>query len=244
MKHPCFSIIIPAYNEEENIIPAIKSIENYFAGSDIYHEIIVVDDGSSDNTAGVAQKNFMEPHVRVIKKKVNSGKGAAVKEGVLNSKGHYILFIDADLSTPISELEKFIKYVKKGYDVVIGSRGLYDSQLIVRQPWYRESMGRIFNLFVKNFLLRGIKDTQCGFKLFRADCARKIFQLQRIKGFGFDMEALFLARKMGYEIVEVPVKWRNRSDSRVKIIQDSCKMFCDIFRILRNYKKGIYSDND
>lgn len=241
MKSLFFSVVIPAYNEEKTIVATIKAVENYFRQNGIAFEIIIVDDGSLDNTVKLISENFKNEAIRIIEKKRNEGKGAAIKDGILNSKGDYILFTDSDLSTPITEFGKFTKYIQENYDVIIGSRALPGSRVVVRQPFYREALGKIFNLFVKFFLFKGINDTQCGFKLFKGVCAKEIFKLQRINDFGFDIEILFVAGKMNFKIAEVPVVWHNRPSTRLNIIKDSLGMFFDIFKILRNYKKGFYA---
>jgi dolichyl-phosphate beta-glucosyltransferase len=154
-----------------------------------------------------------------------------VRRGVLDSTYRLILISDADLSTPIEEVEKLFFWLCEGYNVVIGSRGLRESEIVKRQPWYRQNMGRLFNLFVKMLLLDGINDTQCGFKLFPNKIAKKLFSGSRINRFAFDVEILFLARKSEYKIKEVPVRWINSPSSKVRILQDSASMFLDLIRI-------------
>ena len=168
------------------------------------------------------------------------GKGFSVKEGALSAHGEYIIFTDADLSTPIEEIDKLLKWMEEGYDIVIGSRALAESDIQIHQPWYREKMGKIFNLLVQALALRGIKDTQCGFKGFRKDVAEKIFPLQTINGFGFDVELLYLAKKHGYTIKEIPVRWLNRASSKVNPLTHSSQMFLDIIRIRMRDIKGKY----
>jgi dolichyl-phosphate beta-glucosyltransferase len=237
------SIIIPAYNEESRILPTIRRIHSYLSDKFRDFEIIVVDDGSTDNTAPVVEnlgRTFS--NIRLIHYPRNSGKGYAVKTGVLASRGYFLLTCDADQSTPIEELEKLFPFLDKGFDVVIGSRGLQESNILVRQPWYRERMGRTFNVFVRVLVIGGFKDTQCGFKLFRGDVARRLFRKSLISGFGFDVEILFLAEKEGFRIKEVPVKWLNSPNSRVKIVRDSAKMFIELFKIRTHWLSGRYSD--
>ncbi len=150
---------------------------------------------------------------------------------MLASRGDFLLTCDADQSTPIEELEKLLPFLHKGFDMVIGSRGLRESDIVVRQPWYRERMGKTFNMLVRALVIGGFKDTQCGFKLFRGDVAKRLFKKSLISGFSFDVEILFLAEKEGFRIKEVPVKWLNSPRSRVRIVRDSLKMFIELFKI-------------
>lgn len=180
--------------------------------------------------------------IRLIRYGTNKGKGYAVREGVKISRGDLILMTDADLSTPVEELEKLFSFVQNGFDIVIGSRGLDESMIVVRQPWYREKMGKAFNILVRMFLIDGFKDTQCGFKLFRGNVARKLFRYSLINRFSFDVEILFLAQKAGYLINEVPIRWFNSPASKVNIFRDSIKMFIDLFRILAYWTAGKYID--
>jgi dolichyl-phosphate beta-glucosyltransferase len=235
------SVIIPAYNEESRVRPTIEKISSYLQENFREFEIIVVDDGSSDNTANVIKGLCRNPgNIRVIHYPENSGKGHAVKTGVLSSRGNFLLTCDADLSTPIEELEKLFPFIHKDFDIVIGSRGLRESDIVVRQPWYRERMGKTFNALVRVLVMGGIKDTQCGFKLFRGDISRQLFKKSLITGFSFDVEILFLAEKAGYKIKEVPVKWLNSPYSKVKIFQDSFRMFLDLFKIRAYWVSGKY----
>lgn len=223
------SIIIPAYNEEKIIRKSISKVIEFLEHEKIEYELIVVDDCSTDRT-GVIIKNFNSKKVILIKNKNNMGKGCAIKEGILNAKKDLILFSDADLSTPIKELSNLLKYIDD-YDIVIGSRRIDGSLIKIKQPFYRTIPGRIFPILVNLMILRGIKDTQCGFKLFKRNAAKDIFQKQRIKGFCFDVEILYLAKKAGYKIKEVPITWNNSADSKVNIIADPIKMFIDLLKI-------------
>jgi dolichyl-phosphate beta-glucosyltransferase len=239
------SVVIPAYNEEERIGATILRIKDYLEKKGYEYEIIIVDDGSNDKTAEVVSR-FLPcpqaglPQIQLLQNKENKGKGFSVKRGVLNSKGDYILFSDADLSTPIEELDKLLEYLKSGFDIAIGSRGLKESDVRIHQAWYRERMGKIFNLLVRIFVLRGIKDTQCGFKCFSRGTAYKLFPKQLLEGFGFDVEILYLARKEGYSIKEVPVKWYNSPQTRVNALRDSVRMFTELVKIRINDWKGKY----
>lgn len=236
------SVVIPAYNEESRIPGTLKAVSNYLRDNVREYEIIVVDDGSSDGTSSIV-KNIGQglPNITLIRYPANAGKGYAIRKGVLSSKGDLLLTCDADLSTPIEEYERLEHFVINDSDIAIGSRGLRDSDIVVRQPWYREMMGKTFNLFVRTLAVGGIKDTQCGFKLFKGDVARSLFKRNIIDGFAFDVEILFLARRMGYKIKEVPVRWLNSPNSRVKIMRDPVKMFFELFRIRANWLFGRYN---
>lgn len=227
------SIVIPAYNEANRIGVTLEKINTFFKNRQYETEIIMVDDGSNDNTIEVAEKSLLakENKLRIIRNATNKGKGFSVKNGIINSKGEYILFSDADLSTPIEEVDKFLKAINEGYDIVIGSRALKDSDVKVRQPWYREFMGKIFNFFVKSVVMREFHDTQCGFKLFKSPVAKDIALKLKIDGFSFDVEMIYLAKKSGYRIKEIPIIWINSPKSRVSPLVDSVKMFFDLIKI-------------
>ena len=227
------SIIIPAYNEEKRIGKTLSGIWDYMVDKRYGYEVIVVDDGSTDGTVSEAEKSRLaiENKIRVIKNGVNRGKGFSVKNGISNSRGEYILFSDADLSTPIKELDKLFSIMAGGYDAVIGSRALKGSDVRIHQPWYREIMGKIFNLFIKILLFREFNDTQCGFKLFKGDMVREIAREMRIDGFAFDVEMLYLAKIKRYKVREEGVAWENSADSKVKLFRSPVNMFLDIFKI-------------
>ena len=233
------SVVVPAYDEEERIGQTLTSIVSYLQKQDFLSEVIVVDDGSQDRTSERAARALQGmDRVRIIKLPPNLGKGAAVKEGVLQAQGDFVLFSDADLSTPIEELEKFWPWTGQGFDVIIGSRALPGADIQVRQFFFRELMGKTFNVFIRLFLMKGIPDTQCGFKLFRKDVAKNVFPLVEIKGFSFDAEALYLCRRRGYNIKQVPVVWRNSRQSKVKIIRSSLGMLLDLWKIKRLHRKN------
>lgn len=236
------SVIIPTYNEEERIAKTLQEISNYLQKKEYTHEIIVIDDGSLDSTAElVSSISRNNGNVRVLRNDANRGKGYSVKRGVLASTGEYVLFSDADLPIPIEEVERLLKWLKSGYEIAIGSKRLKDSKSLIEQPLYRRLMGRVFNIFLQLFIIRGIKDTQCGFKCFKRGAADKIFPKQLIEGFCFDVELLYLAKRWGIPVKEVPVCWTNRdAKTTVKIIPDSLQMVLDLFKIRINYWRGKY----
>ena len=236
------SVIVPVLNEEKLIKDTVTRIDRYLKSKFDDYEIIVVNDGSRDRTALiVSELKNQNAKIKLVNNDVNRGKGFSVKEGMLAAHSDYVLFSDADLSTPIEELDKFISYMQQGFDVIIGSRMIKGADLVKKQGVLRRLMGRVFNLLVQVLLFRGIIDTQCGFKCFKRECGQRIVVLQRLERFCFDVELLFLARKAGYTIKEVPIRWLNREDSRVGIFTDSLSMFLDLFVIRLNDLKGKYA---
>jgi dolichyl-phosphate beta-glucosyltransferase len=229
------SIIIPAYNEEKRIAASLEKICAYFEDKGLEYEVILVDDGSTDGTVTVSKNSRLSGvgKLRIIRNPGNRGKGFSVKSGILASHGEYVLFTDADLSTPITEFEKLFSAMGQEHDIVMASRSVRDSRLKVPQPWYRQTMGRIFNLFVKALLFSEHNDTQCGFKLLKGDPARKIAAKMNIAGFCFDVEMIYIAKKMGYSVCEVGVTWENSIESKVTIVNSSLSMFTDLLRIKR-----------
>jgi dolichyl-phosphate beta-glucosyltransferase len=226
------SIVIPAFNEAGSIGSSLEKVKEYLQDKAFTSEVIVVDDGSTDGTAAVAEAVLDDwPLSKVLKRSKNLGKGYSVREGVLESSGGAVLFSDADLSTPIEEADAFLSRLGEGYDVVIGTRAHRDSDIQVRQPYVRETMGKAFNLLVRLFFLPGFKDTQCGFKIFRRTTALDVFRRARIRGFAFDVEVLVLCRKLKYSVSQVPVIWRNSPPSRVRMIRSSFAMLKDLLRI-------------
>jgi dolichyl-phosphate beta-glucosyltransferase len=221
------SVIVPAYNEEGRLAPGLRQALEYLARRGEPYELLVVDDGSRDATSQVAEA-FSPQGVRVVRHERNRGKGAAVRTGLLASRGRKVLISDADFSTPIEEVEKLERSLQDGTPLVIGSRGLADSQIRERQPFYREMMGRTFNLLIRLFGVRGIRDTQCGFKLARGEEGRRIASELKIEGFAWDVEMIWLARRRGYGIAEVGVVWVNSPDSRVDPIRSSFSMLRDV----------------
>lgn len=233
---PFLSIVIPAYNEEVRLVPTLARIKEYLAGQSYSSEILVVDNASSDRTSEVAREAGVE-----VLEEPQRGKGAAVRTGVLAARGEQILFSDADLSTPIAEVEGLMAELQAGCDVAIASRGLPESKLPVRQPWYRELVGRAGNVLVRLVAVRGIADTQCGFKLFPRAIARRLFGAQLMTGIAFDMEILFLAQRSGMKIAEVPVTWTDSPETRISRVRDSLDAIKDLARIRMNWIRGRYS---
>jgi dolichyl-phosphate beta-glucosyltransferase len=227
---PALSIVIPAFNEESRLGPTVRRIVEFAATSGRSHEIIVVDDGSTDGTNALARRIAEDhPSVRVVSQ-ARQGKGAAVRAGVLAASGDRILFSDADLSTPIEEVEKLEAALEGGNDVAIASRAAPGADIRVRQHPVREMMGRTFNSLVRVIAVSGFADTQCGFKLFTREAARELFGRSRVDGFAFDVEILWLARGR-YRVAEVPVVWRHVEESRVSPGRDAARMFVDLVRI-------------
>ncbi len=236
------SIIIPAYNEENRLPSTLLEVTGYLARSEWRPaEILVVDDGSSDATVQVAEQFARDGcPVRVLRNPGNRGKGFAVRHGMQEGTGDWLLFSDADLSTPIAEIEKLWAALQGGdAAVAIGSRALDRSLIGVRQPAFRERAGQIFNWVMQRVLGLPISDTQCGFKLFRQDAARAVFERQRLDRFGFDAEALFIARKLGFGIREVPVRWNDVAGSKVSM-SSGARGFVDLVRVRLNDLRGIY----
>ena len=215
---PQLSLIIPCYEEERRLPASLARIEEYLEASGRTYEILVVDDGSTDGTARVAEAAAeRNSRIRVLRYERNEGKGYAVRYGAAEASGEWVLFSDADLSTPIEQLEKFIPYLDQGFDVVIGSRALAESDLRVRQPWWRERAGRLMNVCIRCASGLPFPDTQCGFKLFTRRAARDIFPQLTVNRWVFDVEILVLARKLGYQVRDVPVTWINSGESRVRL---------------------------
>lgn len=230
---PDLTIVIPAYNEAERLPRTLSATLAYVHERALDAEILVVDDGSADATAQVAA-SF--PGVDVLRSPRNAGKGNAVRQGVMRSQGRRVLYMDADLATPIEELTHLEAALDAGALVAIGSRPLRESELLVRQPWYREMAGRLFNGAVQAVATPGIHDTQCGFKLLDGDTARAIFARCVLDGFSFDVEALFLARRMGCPIAEVPVRWAHQEGAAAfasggRYLSHGLRMLRDLFRI-------------
>jgi dolichyl-phosphate beta-glucosyltransferase len=233
------SVVIPAYNEEKRVLNTLKTIDYYLKKNFKRYEMILVDDGSKDQTLKKALE-YKSKNLKVISNHKNRGKGFTVKNGMLRTKYELALFSDSDLATPISEVEKLILNLKKGYDIAIASRSLKESDVKQKQPFHRWLMGKTFALIVSILAVKGFKDTQCGFKLFTRKAVRKIFPLQTFERFSFDVELLYIAKKHGFRIKEVPVTWIDGGDSKVNAIKDSLKMLRDLFIIRLNAIKKKY----
>lgn len=234
------SIVIPAHNESKRLGIILKAIEKYTKTKDFSVETIVVNNASTDNTAEIAEK-FKDqiPNLKVMERQ-SKGKGGAVHEGMLAAKGKYIIFADADNSTPIEQVDKLLNFVPK-YDVVIGSRYCADGKLAVPQSFVRVIGGRVLNFVIQTFAIWGIKDTQCGFKLFSQKAAQDIFKRQTIFEFSFDIELLAIAKKLGYPIKEVGITWYDNPNSTVSPIKDGLRMIRDAWLVRKNLLAGKYS---
>jgi dolichyl-phosphate beta-glucosyltransferase len=235
---PALTVVIPAYNEKARLPATLAKIAPYLRAAHPDHEILVVDDGSTDGTADVARAAGL-PNLSVIGYAPNRGKGYAVRQGMLDARGTRRLMTDADLSTPIEDLARLASALDTGADVAIGSRALRTSNVELRQPWYREGMGRLFNVFVRLLVLPDLRDTQCGFKLFTASAAETAFTRARLDGFSFDVETLYIARRRGLRIAEVGVTWRNDEATHVGLRRGG-QAFLDLLRIRANAARGRY----
>ncbi len=233
------SIVIPAFNEERRLPQTLETIAGFLNAKKYSSEVVVVDDCSQDRTRAVAlAAGFPKSiRVRVLSNARNRGKGASVRRGMAAARGEYVLFTDADLSTPIRDLDTLLSGMECGADVVIGSRAVPGAKVLTPQPWYREFMGKTFNRFVQSLVLPGLRDTQCGFKLFRRTAVRRIFPHVATPRFGFDVEVLYLARRGKLAIAELPVEWHNSLASTVSPLKDSLTMFVDLFRIRWRHRK-------
>jgi glycosyltransferase involved in cell wall biosynthesis len=248
---PLVSVVIPAYNEARRLPQTLARVNEYFHAQPYTAEILVVDDGSSDNTAQIVA-SFAQAHPRVrLIQNDHRGKGYTVRTGMLAARGHIVLFSDADLSTPIEELEKLLPWFERGYDIVIGSREGLGAQRI-KEPFYRHFMGRVFNFIVQTLTVRGIQDTQCGFKAFRYEVAHDVFARLQLYGdntkpvrggmvTAFDVEVLFIGYKSGYRIKEVPVQWRYGTETKVNPLKDSYRNFRDVLLVRWNDARGLYN---
>lgn len=248
---PLVSVVIPAYNEARRLPQTLQRVDDYFSHQNYPVEIIVVDDGSTDETRSVVRAfGTSHPRVQLIEND-HRGKGYTVRTGMLAARGHIVLFSDADLSTPIEDIEKLLPWFERGYDIVIGSREGAGAQRI-QEPFYRHLMGRVFNLVVRTLTVRGIEDTQCGFKAFRDEVAQDVFNRVLLYGknakpvangmvTAFDVEVLFIGSKLGYRIKEVPVQWRYGTETKVNPLKDSWRNLRDVLLVRWNELRGRYS---
>jgi glycosyltransferase involved in cell wall biosynthesis len=243
MAPPRLSIVIPAYNESARIEATLASVLSCVETLHWDAEILVVDDGSTDTTAAIVQQWMTRnPHLHLIQNPGNCGKGYSVRNGLLQAAGDIAMFTDADLSAPIEEAERLLEAIDAGADVAIGSRWLDKQKQTVHQPLYRRFFGRCFNWVTRKVIGLPFKDTQCGFKAFRRDAAQTIFRLQTIERWGFDPEILFIARKLKYKIVEVPVTWGHDERSRISYLKDGMQMLQEMGQIRTNSLRGRYDE--
>lgn len=237
------SVIIPCFNEEKNIANNIRKIFLYLRENFENFEIIAVNDGSTDKTVEEIKKIQNEVPLNIINNTVNEGKGKVVKDGILKSNNDIVMFLDADLAIPIEELHKFVAEINNGYDIVIASRFVPGGKVIRKVLWYRIIMEKVFRI-IRMIILNNfkIKDTQCGFKVFKHEMAMKIFSLSKIKRFAFDAEVMFIARRHKARVKELPITLQNPIRSHVRIFRDPFNMLCDLFKIRANDFSGKYKN--
>ena len=235
MKELTLSIVVPAYNEEKIIKENLRKIISYLRIKKYDWEIVVADDGSTDKTASLVKKEIdKDKRVRLVRLNKNKGKGGALKEGILAARGKYIIFMDADLSVDLGNVDIFLKELKKGAAVVIASRRVKGAKIEVHQPWHRETMGRVFTLLTRILMKVNISDFTCGFKGFTKESAKKIFSASLINRWAYDAEILFLADKFGYKIKQMPITWKNRNETRVRLKKVVFETFRDLLKIRLN----------
>ncbi len=238
MPLPFLSIIIPAYNEESRLPKTLEQVFTFLEGEDYPAEVIVVENGSSDNTFSLAQELTIKYfNLRVLHNE-EAGKGLAVQRGMLGAKGEYRIFCDTDLSMPVEEIRRFIP-PHRDTDIVIASREVKGA-IRYDEPEYRHFTGRIFNILIRILALPKLHDTQCGFKAFRAEIAEDLFRYQSIEGWAFDVEILFIARMRGYKITELPIPWYYSDESKINVLRDSFRMLLDLIQIRKNARQGLY----
>ena len=235
------SIVIPAYNEEERIAASLERVADYIGDRGYSSEVILVDDGSTDRTLEVGTSTLRgKVPFRILHNVENEGKGSAIRKGMLAAGGEYVLFMDADMSTPIEQLDQLLPHFLEGYDIVIGSRKIPGARIDLPQPKYREIMGKTFSYLSRILAVRSIHDFTCGFKCFRKWCISEIFTHQRLNGWGYDTEILFIAARKGFSIKEVPVIWSDSVDSKVRLWRDVLRSAFDLIKIRFNSLLGYY----
>ncbi len=239
MDRPLLSILIPAYNEEQRLPGTLEKIVQFLSGQSYTYEVLIIENGSSDGTLALAQAQAQRYSFIKAFHIEGRGKGLAVQQGMLAASGQYRFICDADLSMPIEEVNRFLPPLLPQSDVVIASREARGAQRI-NEPAYRHFTGRLFNWVVQLIALPGLSDTQCGFKCFRAEVAEEIFPLQTITGWSFDVEVLYIARRKGYKILELPIHWYYSADTKVNILKDLRKVLNDLWQIRQNARKGVY----
>lgn len=233
------SVVIPVYNEEAVIGGTVQAVAQHLSARELAHEIVLVDDGSSDRTIEIARRLERAYPVRLFQSP-HLGKGAAVKRGMLEACGTHRLFMDADHSTHIREWDKCAPWLQEGFEVVIGSRKMPGANVMVRQPPLREAMGKVFTRLTNTMLSTHVTDITCGFKTFHAEAAQRIFSLQRMDGWGFDAEILFVAKRLGYRIKEVPVVWADDASTKVHLVKDAARSFKELVEIRLGAMRGRY----
>jgi dolichyl-phosphate beta-glucosyltransferase len=237
---PLLSIVIPALNEEDRLPGSLAKVVGFLEAQAYPSEVLVVDNGSTDRTAEIALE-FAARHSNLyLLQERRRGKGLAVRRGLLEAQGEYRFICDADFSMPIEEADRFLPPVLEGYDIAIASREA-PGAIRYGEPAYRHWIGRAFNWLVKLLAVPGFEDTQCGFKCFRAKVVEDLFRVQRLDGWTFDVEVLFIALRRGYRVVEVPIPWYYTPGSRIRPVRDSFGMLADLFRIRANWRRGLYA---
>jgi dolichyl-phosphate beta-glucosyltransferase len=239
---PLLSIIIPAHNEENRLPRSLEQVFAFLKQQAYESEVLVVENGSSDHTFELA-RGFVKAHknLRVLRE-AGRGKGLAVRRGMLEAHGEYRFMCDADLSMPIEEVRKFLPPARSDFDIAIGSREAPDS-VRYEEPLYRHFGGRLINLAIRLLILPGLHDTQCGFKCFRAEAAEHLFNRQTLNGWSFDVELLYIASRLGYRVVEIPIDWYYRPESKVSTVPDALRLVRDIFLIHANARRGMYDSH-
>ncbi|MCL4534030.1 MAG: glycosyltransferase family 2 protein [Bacteroidetes bacterium] len=239
MDRPYLSLVVPAYNEQGRLPATLEKMQAFLTSQQFRYEALIVDDGSTDGTAAIVEGAMPDfPGLRLLKEP-HRGKGHAVRQGMLAASGRYLMFCDADFSMPVEEVVRFPEAMGSSYQIAIASREVRGARRI-GEPSHRHLMGRVFNLIVRVLAVPGLQDTQCGFKCFTREAAREIFARQVIDGFGFDVEVLYIARKMHLGITEVPISWYYSPSSRVDPVRDTIRMMRDVLEVRSNDRRGVY----